>query len=147
MIRYDLICHNDHEFEAWFSGSADYDAQRKKRLVACPICGSTKIDKAIMAPAVSTARKKDARAETQALQTSAVMNEMAAKIRDEITSQCDDVGEKFAEEARAMHYGEKDKRGIYGQASLKDAAELYEEGITAIPLPDAIAPKPKKKLN
>lgn len=147
MIRYDLICHNDHEFEAWFSGSADYDAQRKKRLIACPICGSAKIGKAIMAPAVSTARKKEARAEREAQNTSAMMNEMAAKIRDEIASQCDDVGEKFADEARAMHYGEKDKRGIYGQASLKEAAELHEEGITALPLPDAIAPKPKNKLN
>lgn len=143
VIRYNLICRHEHEFEAWFSSSADYDAQRKKRLVECPICGSAKVEKAIMAPNVATARKK---ADTQT-KRSAMMNEIASKIREEIASNCDDVGDKFADEARAIHYGEKPERGIYGQATADEAASLQDEGIAALPLPDVIAPKPKKKLN
>ncbi len=140
MIRYALICRHDHEFEAWFSSSEDYDTQREKRLVECPICGSAKIEKMIMAPNVSTSRRKKSTAAKQM----AVMNEMASKIRDEIAANCDDVGDRFADEARAIHYGEKPERGIYGKASQTEAAELRDEGITALPLPDALTPKPKK---
>ena len=140
MIRYALICRDEHSFEGWFSSSDDYEAQRKKRQIACPICGSAKISKAIMAPSVSTARKKDAA-------KSNVMREMAAKIREDISTNCEDVGDKFADEARAIHYGEKDARGIYGKATAREAEALSEEGITALPLPDILAPKPKKKLN
>ena len=143
MIRYDLICRHDHSFEGWFSSSDDYENQRKNRLIQCPVCGSAKIEKAIMAPNVSTSRKKEDTAKKQL----AMMNEMASKIREEIASKCDDVGDSFAEEARAMHYGEKPERGIYGQATADEAEELQDEGIAALPLPDIIAPKLKKKLN
>lgn len=146
MIKYNLICRHDHDFEAWFSSSSDYDAQRKKRLVHCPHCGSAKIEKAIMAPNVSTSRKKEAIV-SKRKEAMAMMNKAAQTIRKEIEEKCDYVGERFADEARAIHYGEKEERPIYGQASPKEAAELQEEGVGIAPLPDVLTPKPAKKLN
>ena len=146
MIKYNLICRHDHDFEAWFSSSSDYDAQRKKRLVQCSHCGSAKIEKAIMAPNVSTSRKNEAMVSTRK-ETMAMMNKAAQTIRKEIEEKCDYVGERFADEARAIHYGEKEERPIYGQASPKEAAELQEEGVGIAPLPDVLTPKPAKKLN
>lgn len=136
MIKYDLICKNGHGFEGWFSNSQDYDAQRSKRLVQCPECGSAKIDKAIMSPAVATARKQKA-----------MLNDIAGKIRKEISENCEDVGDQFAEHARAIHYGEQEERGIYGKATQKEAVELAQEGIAVSPLPDLLTPRAKKKLN
>jgi len=146
LIKYNLICRHDHEFEAWFSGSADYDAQRKKRLIACPFCGSAKVEKAIMAPNVSTSRKKNAIADKQK-QAMALMNKAADNIRKEIEDKCDYVGDKFADEARAIHYGEKEERAIYGEATAKEASDLHDEGVGIAPLPDILAPKPGKTLN
>ena len=146
MIKYNLICRHDHDFEAWFSSSSDYDAQRKKRLVQCPHCGSAKVEKAIMAPNVSTSRKKEAIV-SKRKKAMAMMNKAAQTIRKEIEEKCDYVGERFADEARAIHYGEKEERPIYGQASPKEAAELQEEGVGIAPLPDVLTPKPAKKLN
>lgn len=146
MIKYNLICRHDHDFEAWFSSSSDYDAQRKKRLVQCPHCGSAKIEKAIMAPNVSTSRKNEAIV-SKRKEAMAMMNKAAQTIRKEIEEKCDYVGERFADEARAIHYGEKEERPIYGQASPKEAAELQEEGVGIAPLPDVLTPKPAKKLN
>lgn len=136
MIKYDLNCKNGHGFEGWFSSSSDYDAQRVKRLVQCPECGTAKVEKAIMSPAVATGRKKDA-----------MLADIAGKIRKEISENCENVGDKFADEARAIHYGEKPERGIYGRASQKEAAGLVQEGVSIAPLPDALTPVPKKKLN
>lgn len=150
MIKYNLICHNAHEFEVWFSKSADFDDQSARGLLSCPHCADTRIEKAIMAPAVSTSRKKDRIASQHASQHAkalAVMNDVAQKVRKEIENNCDNVGEKFTDEARAIHYGEKPERGIYGKATPKQAAELREEGITALPLPDALAPKGKDDVN
>ena len=146
MIKYNLICRHDHDFEAWFSTSVDYDVQRQKRLVQCPHCGSAKVDKAIMAPNISTSRKKEASA-TKQKAALAMMNAAAKAVRKEIEEKCDYVGDKFADEARAIHYGEKEERAIYGEASAKEAVELHEEGVAIAPLPEAIAPKPAKKLN
>lgn len=146
MIKYDLICRHDHTFEAWFSTSSDYDDQRKKRLVQCPFCGSTKIEKAIMAPNVSTSRKKESRAAKQT-EAMAIMNAAASKIRKEIEDKCDYVGEKFPEEARAIHYGEKEERAIYGEATAKEAAELQDEGVGIASLPEVLSPKSSKKMN
>ncbi len=144
MIRYALICEKDHEFEGWFSSSSDYDEQAKSGLLTCPVCGTAKVEKAIMAPAVKTARKVEARSEA----SKHAMNAMAAKIRDEISKNCEDVGDRFAEEARAIHYGEKDARGIYGTTTLEESSSLAEEGIEAHPIPDAFVPeKSKPKLN
>ena len=102
MIRYDLICEHEHGFEGWFSSSADFEMQRDKGLVECVICGSKKIDRAIMAPNISTSRRKEKIAATHAKQMKMV-NDVADKIRKEIANNCDDVGDGFAEEARAIH--------------------------------------------
>ena len=146
MIKYSLICTFDHEFEVWFSKSSDFEEQGPKGLIECPYCGSTKVEKAIMAPNISTSRKKDASAEKQAVARK-MMNAAAEKIRREIADNCDYVGEKFADEARAIHYGEKPERAIYGEATPREAAELSEEGVGVAPLPEILAPKPKSKQN
>lgn len=146
MIKYTLICAEGHEFEIWFSKSSDFDEQAPKGLIECPFCGSTKVEKGIMAPNISTSRKKDSIAvkQKQALQ---MMNKAAAKIRKEIEDKCDYVGEKFADEARAIHYGEKPERAIYGEATPSEAAGLHEEGVDIAPLPDILSPKGKSKAN
>ncbi len=144
MICYNLICVQEHEFEGWFASSSDYDDQSKSGLLVCAICGSTKVEKAIMAPAVKTARKIEARS----IEAAKAMTAVAAKIREEIGKNCDNVGADFAEEARAIHYGEKPSRGIYGSVTPEDSSALKEEGIAASPLPDAFVPDvAKPKLN
>jgi len=150
MIKYDLICQDDHMFEVWFSSMSDYDRQVEQSLVNCPYCQTTQVEKAIMAPAVSTSRKKDAISQSQITaqsQAMAMMNKAANEIKEKIEKECDYVGDKFADEARAMHYGEKEERAIYGKATPKDALALSDEGIGVAPLPDIIAPKPKSDLN
>lgn len=138
MIKYTLRCDRDHGFEGWFGSSADYDEQARTGLLVCPECGSKQVEKAIMAPAV---RRSDKSATIKSA-------EMVAAIRTEIAKNCDDVGDRFADEARAMHVGEKPSRGIYGKATPKQAKEMVEEGIPAVPLPDMFDPKRAKgKLN
>lgn len=146
MIRYDLICTYDHQFEGWFSGSDDFEVQRDKGLIECVVCGSANVDRAIMAPNVSTSRRKEKNASDHAKQMKMV-NDVANKIRKDIADNCDNVGTNFAEEARAIHYGEKPERGIYGQATPREAAELVEEGVGVAPLPDILAPDTKSKAN
>ncbi len=146
MIKYNLICESDHEFEIWFSRSSDFDEQAPKGLIECPFCGSSRIEKAIMAPNISTSRKKTAIAQKKA-DGLKMMNAAADKVRKEIEKNCDYVGEKFADEARSIHYGEKPQRAIYGEASPAEAAELHDEGVGIAPLPDILAPKPKSKQN
>ncbi len=146
MIKYTVICEKAHDFEIWFSKSSDFDEQAPKGLIECPYCGSTKVEKGIMAPNVSTSRKKDAIASKQAKAVQ-MMNKAAAKIRKEIEDNCDYVGAKFADEARAIHYGEKPERAIYGEASPAEAAGLHNEGVEIAPLPDILSPKSKSKQN
>lgn len=110
MIKYALLCDQDHEFEAWFSNSTAYEDQVARNLVECPHCGSLDVRKALMAPAVRTARKRAASPEEQARQ-------MASKVRAHIRENYDYVGEDFASEARAMHDGDKPERLIYGETS------------------------------
>jgi hypothetical protein len=142
MIRYDLRCANGDEFEAWFGSIADYDKQAEAGLVECPHCGSKHVEKAPMAPAVVTGRKKDARNER------AVAMAMAAKVREHIKDNFDYVGDKFADEARKMHTGETEERAIWGEATPEEARELAEEGIPAAPLPPELAPRAApKQLN
>lgn len=146
MIKYTLICEDDHQFEIWFSKSSDFDEQAPKGLIECPYCGSTTVEKGIMAPNVSTSRKKEAIANKQH-QAMQMMNKAAAKIRKEIEENCDYVGQNFADEARAIHYGEKPERAIYGEASPSEAAGLHDEGVEIAPLPDILSPKSKPKTN
>lgn len=141
MIRYDLRCANGDEFEAWFASISEYDKQAEAGMVECPLCGSTDVEKAPMAPAVRTSRSVEARKER------AVAMAMAAKVREHIREKFDYVGDRFAEEARKMHTGETEERAIWGEATPDEARELAEEGIPAAPLPPALAPIAPKKVN
>lgn len=135
MIRYSLSCEKAHEFEGWFSESGDFDRQKSSGYLTCPVCGSGEVSKVLMAPAVSTARQKDA---TQALAVSEVQKQAFVKLKEairEIRASSEDVGEKFPEEARKIHYGETEARGIIGQASPVEVKSLIEEGIEIAPLP------------
>jgi hypothetical protein len=145
MIRYSLICDNQHSFESWFQNSSAYDKQAKRGLVSCPQCGSTKVEKAIMAPQVSDSKRSRNRAQTPAPSESgnvAVVSPQEQELRtrlkefrDHLIKNADHVGARFPEEARKMHYGETEHRSIYGEASLEQAKELAEEGIEFHPLP------------
>ena len=151
MIQYALVCQKGHEFESWFQNSAAYDKQAKRGLVSCPLCGSAKVEKAIMAPRLarrdkstpivapaSEAAPAAAAAPAPVAMISPQEKEFRAKLkelRDHLTSNADNVGKKFPEEARKMHYGEIDHRSIYGEATPQDAKELHEEGIEFHPLP------------
>jgi hypothetical protein len=120
--------------------------QAERGLLMCAVCGTKKVEKAIMAPNVATSRRKEETAKQQAAAMK-MMNAAADKIRKEIADKCDYVGPNFADEARAIHYGEKPERGIYGEATPEQAAGLKEEGIGVSPLPDILAPKPKANIN
>jgi hypothetical protein len=146
MIRYALKCVGDHRFEAWFSNSQAYDKQRKRELVECPECGSHDVSKQIMAPAVRASRDKSARVESP----EAMAAKVAGEIRQHIATTHDYVGDKFADEARSMFYGEIDTRPVWGEVTPEIARELHEEGVPALPLPKPFAPhKPREpgKLN
>lgn len=132
MIKYELKCRKDHVFEAWFYDSATYDKQAAGGKVVCPVCNSRKVTKAPMAPRI--ARSKGERAADEAKQAAAAMKALAA-IRDHVEKNADYVGDQFAEEARKIHYGETDKRNIYGEASKDEAKELVEEGIDVAVIP------------
>ncbi len=120
MIVFDLKCADGHVFEAWFRDGETFDAQAAAGEVACPVCGDTAVAKAPMAPNV--ARKARAR---EAEQTARKLR----ALREHVEKTCEHVGERFPEEARKIHHGEVDKRGIYGEASLDEARALTEEGI------------------
>ena len=135
MIRYSLICDNAHGFEGWFSESAEFDRQVESGFLTCPTCGSGAISKTLMAPSVSTARTKESR---QQVVMDVVRQEAIAKLKEAVAAiraNAEDVGERFPEEARKIHYGEADARGIVGQASLVDVQELIEDGFDVAPLP------------
>jgi hypothetical protein len=129
MIVYDLKCKNDHRFEGWFRDSATYDAQRKARKVDCPLCGSTKIEKAPMAPRLGKSKGEMEHAEKRANELARKILEDVKELRKQVEENCDYVGEKFAEEARRIHYGETESRGIYGEATEEESKALEEEDI------------------
>jgi hypothetical protein len=150
MIRYALVCDRKHEFEIWFNNSADYGKQSKRKLVACPVCDSTNVDKAIMAPAITSPRKRRSSPAPEAVAApmpqpnapvamlSPQETEFRTKLkelRDHLTKNADNVGKKFPEEARKMHYGDIEHRSIYGEASTDEAKKLLDEGIEFHPLP------------
>jgi len=142
VIRYALCCEAGHAFESWFNNSAAFDRQAARGLVSCPMCGSAKVEKAIMAPALSGAgREMPAPVEQEKTPVAIVSKEEVEvrkklkELRDHITKSADYVGEKFPEEARRMHYGEIEHRSIYGEASPETARSLADEGIEFHPLP------------
>jgi hypothetical protein len=144
MIKYALVCDLEHGFEGWFGSSADYDDQHAKGLLECPVCGSKAVRKQIMAPALAGVRKT-AQDEPSTGPAQAMMMEAMGRIRRHVEENFDDVGDAFAKEARAIHEGRAEERGIYGQATPKQVRELVEDGVPVAPLPPA-APK-KTELN
>ncbi|MBO6903246.1 MAG: DUF1178 family protein [Rhizobiaceae bacterium] len=135
MIRFSLCCDRDHEFDGWFRDNADFDKQKKRGLVTCPVCNSAKVEKALMAPSVQTARKR----EKVALGMSAEQKQLMGKLKeltDKVKQNADYVGDKFPEEARKIHFGETDPRGIYGEATPTEVKELLDDGVGIMPLPD-----------
>ena len=156
MIHYKLRCHAGHEFEGWFQDSGGFDKLAKAGLVECTVCGSTQVERALMAPAVVSSRKKakppvpppgPPAAAAEAPPPSPTGPQMAAgpmpaqlvamlqRLRTEVEKSCDYVGKDFAEEARKMHTGEVEARGIYGEASDAEAEALAEDGIEVARLP------------
>jgi hypothetical protein len=154
MIRYALRCDRDHSFESWFQSSSAYESQVKRKLVECPTCGSTKVEKAIMAPRIvkNIVGRKGGEATLPVAAAPQVPTaapgpqplmmarerELRAKLkelRDHIVKNADNVGEQFPNEARKMHYGDIEHRPIYGEASVQEARELVEEGIQVAPIP------------
>lgn len=144
MIHYALMCDKEHLFEGWFRSSADFDGQIADGLVTCPVCGSTAVTRAPMAPSVQSGRAREERAEKAERQTRTVMMpdpqqkamlEALREIRKKVTENATYVGERFAEEARKMHYGEVEHQGIWGEATSEEASSLSEEGIEFLPLP------------
>ena len=149
MIRYSLRCEGGHAFESWFQSSSAYDSQVKPKLVTCPACGSAKVEKSIMAPQIVSKKRRDSAAPAPAASTDvtapastplmmAQERELRTKLRelrDHIVKNADNVGERFSNEARKMHYGDIEHRPIYGEASPDEARSLIEEGVEVSPLP------------
>jgi hypothetical protein len=138
MIKYALGCAEGHAFDSWFPDSAAYDKQRKRGFIACPECGSTRVDKAIMAPAVvggDRAAAVEASPDIVVDDRRRKTREFYLRMRREIEANTDDVGAKFPQVARAIHLGEEPERAIRGRASLAEAKSLLEDGVGVLPLP------------
>jgi hypothetical protein len=149
MIRYNLRCERDHAFESWFQSSSAYETQEKRKLVNCPVCGSAKVERAIMAPQIVSKKGRDVPVQAPVAATEVTTSastplmmaqerELRAKLkelRDHIVKNADNVGERFPNEARKMHYGDIEHRPIYGEASPEEARSLIDEGVEVSPLP------------
>lgn len=140
MIKYALACEHGHEFEGWFGASSDYDDQAARGLIACPECASTAVAKQIMAPSVAGTKKRGVNDDT-AQPRRQMMMEAMARVRRHVEDTFDYVGDTFAKEARAIHEGKSEERGIYGEANPAEVKGLVEDGVPVAPLPPAT---PKK---
>ena len=137
MIKYALLCEHEHPFEGWFAASADYDDQHARGLLDCPTCGSKAVRKAIMAPAVAGTKAQH----FAPAPSPEAMREMALQVRRQVEDNFDYVGDGYAKEARAIHEGKAEERGIYGEATPAEVKALVEDGVPVAALP----PKPKGK--
>jgi hypothetical protein len=145
MIKFALLCARGHEFQSWFQSSEAFDTQIKSGLVLCPFCQATEVTKAIMAPAIASrgeAKRAKISAQVQSQTKVALLDRhdrksraMINAFRKRLLEQADDVGTRFAEEARKIHEGLVPERPIYGQASIGDARALIEEGVPVLPVP------------
>jgi hypothetical protein len=153
MIHYNLRCARGHTFESWFQSSSAYESQEKRKLVSCPVCGSAKVERAIMAPQIVSKKGRDITNPVPAPATAATTDvaapastpllmaqerELRAKLRelrDHIVKNADNVGERFPNEARKMHYGDIEHRPIYGEATPDEARALIDEGVEVSPIP------------
>lgn len=131
MISYTLRCRHDHEFEVWFKDSAAFLSQRESGHIECPVCGDRTIEQGLSRPSISSGRQQDAARHDHARQMRAAIK----KFRKEVEKTHENVGDRFAEEARRIHYGDAEKRDIYGEASIDEASSLIEEGVKVAPLP------------
>ena len=131
MIVFDLRCGAGHVFEGWFGSSADYEGQQARRLVSCPICGLAEVEKAPMAPRVAAKGNQAEAPRPEAMKT--MLAEMAT-MQKKLLEKSDNVGDRFPDEARAIHLGEAQARAIHGRATREDAVELLEDGIPVSPL-------------
>ena len=129
MIRYDLKCTKGHAFDSWFGSSADFDKLKASGMVSCAICGDVSVEKAVMAPRVSTADERPLS------KPASPAEQMVKELRRQIEANADNVGKNFASEARKMHDGETPERPIYGEAKLEEAKSLIEDGVPVTPLP------------
>lgn len=134
MILYQLKCQKDHQFETWFKDGQTCDKQLSRKSVECPVCGNKSVGKALMAPRIGGQDKAKAEQKQMAI-AAAEMKRQLQEIRAQVEDNCDYVGDRFADEARKIHYGETDARGIYGEASDDDFQELNDEGIEIARIP------------
>jgi hypothetical protein len=158
MIKYALICDQGHTLESWFSNAEGYDTQVKRGFVECPTCQTKQVSKAMMAPSVSTSRRKEAIRAQAAMQATAApaapaappetaqpvalldegqqaLRAMVRELHEKLTENSTDVGDRFASEARDMQSGDAPQRPIHGRATLEEAKALIEEGVPVMPLP------------
>lgn len=142
MIQYALKCEEGHQFESWFQSAAAFDSLAAAGHLSCAMCGSSKVEKALMAPRVTS--KGEAAEMTPVLShPQSDVEKAVVELRRKVEENSDYVGDKFAQEAHAMHQGEKPERSIYGEARLDQAKDLIEDGVPLVPLPF----KPKQKTN
>jgi len=134
VIRFSLVCEHDHDFDGWFRNGNDFDSQQKRGLISCPACGSAKVGKALMAPAVSTGRNKESLALAMNDEQRRALTQLKT-LADKARENADYVGDRFADEARKIHFGEAEARGIYGEATPDEARGLAEDGVEFMPLP------------
>lgn len=143
MIKFDLICENEHIFEASFDDSMSFENQRKKKLIECPLCNSSEISKSVMAPNISNKSTSSSKINRKKNELFSNYNKQINRIKTEIEKSFTYVGKKFPEEARKIHYGEVEDKSIYGEATEKESQELVDEGIQLVRLP--FSQKEKKK--
>lgn len=135
MIQYSLQCNKGHRFDAWFKSASAFDEQQARGIVNCAVCGAAEVDRAPMAPAI--ARSDRERMPLSAAHPEAArLRELMRLYRQKVTSEADYVGDRFAEEARKIHFEEAEARGIYGEATRDEVAGLIEDGIEFLPLPE-----------
>lgn len=144
MIKYALACEHGHDFEGWFGASADFDDQAARGLLECPVCASKAVRKQIMAPAVAGTKAQNSGADLPP-EARQVMMEALGKVRAHVEDNFDYVGDAFAREARAIHEGKSEERGIYGEATPTEVKALVEDGVPVAALPPA--PPKKSEVN
>ena len=135
MIKFDLICENQHIFEASFDDSNSFEKQKRKKQIECPLCNSSTISKSVMAPNISGKSTSSAKINREKKKLFSNYNKQLNKIKSEIEKNFTYVGKKFPEEARKIHYGEAKDKPIYGEATEKESQELVDEGISLVRLP------------
>jgi hypothetical protein len=136
VIHYALVCENAHRFEAWFRNAEAYDEQHRRGIVTCPICTTGAVDKALMAPALGRTSSQEKVSLSIGHPQHAQLRDALKALRNKLTSEADYVGDKFAEEARKIHFKDVEARGIYGEATQDEVAALVEDGVDFMPLPN-----------